>query len=334
MAEYSGEEATTGGASHAAASTLRWWLLNSVSIACHDRLHLSMGWSSDVDLLWTGWVTLHEGISVVVGLAGVVDVDGFISLEILVGVGRGDARRWSGRSAAAGSSGRVFGGHTRGARRRNIAVGECWYIREGWNVALCVGIAIDVVYLGGLVQSTVLVDDNWLVAALPLRTTSSLGPLLSVAHRAVLGDGLANWLEERLELELKLLHTEVQVVVEESEQLLLHEVDFRSRESELGEVLIWSGLDTGIVGPVPILWRRVVDIFGSDDEAREKDAVCRALEAFCNRWKLLAKALEVEKSGHQCGHLDVGLLDERTNELLESRDLLRRLERTLKLGRS
>lgn len=322
MAEKSGKEVAAGGASHAVLDTLSRWL-NSVRTDVHGWLHLAVLWSSDVHFLWAVTVACSEGISIAIGHAGVVNVDldlRHISLEILVGR-RGDARWRRGGSAATGSPG--------GLSRVNAgAIGgvcERWHVRDGWNVTLgVVSVDFSIRDLDGLRHSRVVLD-GWLVAALSLSKTGRLSLSLSVSGSAILGDGLTDWQEERLELKLKLLQTEVEVVSQETKELLLHKVDFGPGKAKLGEVLVWCGLDMGIACPVAVFWRRIVHVLGGDDQAGEEDAVCGALQALGNWWELLAKALEVEECGHEGGDLDVGLLDERADELLKCRDLVRLL---------
>lgn len=56
---------------------------------------------------------------------------------------------------------------------------------------------------------------------------------------------------------------ETEVVTEEEEELLLHEID-------LGDIEQFS-----VGGPMLILGRRVIEVFGGDDEGGKKDAVTR-----------------------------------------------------------
>lgn len=322
MAEKSGKEVAAGGASHAVLDTLSRWL-NSARIDVHGWLHLAVLWSNNVYLLWAVTVAYSESVSIAIGHAGVVNVDldlRHISLEILVGR-RGDARWRCAGSAATGSPG--------GLSRVNAgAIGricERWHIRGRWNVTLgVVSVDSSVRDLDGLRHSPVVLD-GWLVAALSLSKTDSLSLSLPVAGSAILGDGLTDRQEEGLELKLKLLQTEVEVVSQETKELLLHKVDFGLRKAKLREVLVWCGLDMGITCPVAILWRRVVHVLGGNDQAGEKDAVGGALQALGNWRELLAKAFEVKECGHEGGDLDIGLLDQRPDELLKGRDLVRLL---------
>jgi hypothetical protein len=66
--------------------------------------------------------------------------------------------------------------------------------------------------------------------------------------------------------ELRLFDT--QVVVEEVQQLLLHQVDLGERE------------ESTVLLPVHVLWRRVVKVLGGTDEYGEEDSVSGALHAW------------------------------------------------------
>lgn len=61
---------------------------------------------------------------------------------------------------------------------------------------------------------------------------------------------------------------EAEVVTEEEEELLLHEIN-------LGDVEQF-----GVGSPVLVLWRRVVEVLGGDDEGGEKNAMTRARDTY------------------------------------------------------
>lgn len=65
----------------------------------------------------------------------------------------------------------------------------------------------------------------------------------------------------------KLLLGNPEIVVEEVQELLLHEVDFG--EGEEGRVSL----------PVLVLWRRVVEVLGSTDESGEEDSMTSAVHS-------------------------------------------------------
>ncbi len=89
--------------------------------------------------------------------------------------------------------------------------------------------------------------------------------------------------EEWLEVLDDLLLVDGEVVVEEEEELLLHQVDFLLREH------------LRVSAPVLVLWRRVVEVFCRDDEGREEDAVTRAGEAFRDLGQAVSEPLEVDE---------------------------------------
>ena len=78
---------------------------------------------------------------------------------------------------------------------------------------------------------------------------------------------LARWAHERLEVEDELVFSHAKVVVEQVKELLFHERDFS------------KGEERGVASPVLVLWRRVVQVFGSDDKSSKEDAVTSAVHA-------------------------------------------------------
>lgn len=62
-----------------------------------------------------------------------------------------------------------------------------------------------------------------------------------------------------------LFFVKAEIVVEEKEKLLLHDVDLFDFEHV-----------EGVLRPVSVLWAGVVEIFGSTDERGEEDPVSRA----------------------------------------------------------
>lgn len=69
-----------------------------------------------------------------------------------------------------------------------------------------------------------------------------------------------------------LIFVDSQVVVEQVEQLLLHQVDFGLREH------------LRVAAPVLVLGGRVVEVLGSDDEGGEEDSVSSARHTLGNLW--------------------------------------------------
>ena len=78
---------------------------------------------------------------------------------------------------------------------------------------------------------------------------------------------------------IKIFGHNPQVPVEKVEQLLFHEVDFGDGEAK---VLVTSY--GGVACPVLILWRRVVEVLGCEDERGQEDTVDSATHALGYRW--------------------------------------------------
>ena len=74
-------------------------------------------------------------------------------------------------------------------------------------------------------------------------------------------------LHERLEVKAQLVLGHAEIVVEQVEQLLLHERDLGERE------------EGGVFGPVLVFGRRVVEIFGRNNERRKEHAMPSAVHA-------------------------------------------------------
>ena len=102
-----------------------------------------------------------------------------------------------------------------------------------------------------------------------------------------------------------LILVDSQIVVEEVEQLLLHEVDLGLREH------------LGVSAPVLVLWRRVIEVFGGDDEGGEEDSVTGAGHALGDLWESVPQSLEVDERGEKGGDLDVGLFANDGDESLK-----------------
>ena len=76
------------------------------------------------------------------------------------------------------------------------------------------------------------------MAALNLASNLTVSHLLgSTAHLAAVRKALADWVQEVLKLNLKLLQAKVEIEVEETKELGFHEVDLSPGESKLREVL-------------------------------------------------------------------------------------------------
>lgn len=91
--------------------------------------------------------------------------------------------------------------------------------------------------------------------------------------------------------EVRLFHSEV--VVEEEEELSLHEVDFS------------RGEEGGVASPVLVLGRRVVEVLRSRDQSREEDAVSGAVHTLGDLGETGLEPVEVDEGAHESRDLDV-----------------------------
>ena len=113
--------------------------------------------------------------------------------------------------------------------------------------------------------------------------------------------------EEGFKVDNNLVLGDGEIVIEEVEQLFLHEVDLC-----LGEHL-------GVSTPVFVLGRRIIEVLGGDDESGEEDSVSGAWHTLGDFWKTVTKSLEVDERGEEGGDLDVGLFAYHGDERLEGR---------------
>lgn len=113
---------------------------------------------------------------------------------------------------------------------------------------------------------------------------------------------------------VEVLRSHSEVPVEQEQQLLLHEVH-----------LVQGEQVHGVLGPVLVLWRRVVEVLGGHDERGQEDAVGGAGHALGQRRQRRSQSGEVDQRGHQSGGLDVGRGDQVRNELVESGEVGARL---------
>lgn len=111
--------------------------------------------------------------------------------------------------------------------------------------------------------------------------------------------------EERLEVVNNLILVDCQVVVEQEQELFLHQVDFRLREH------------LGVPAPMLVLWGRVVEVLGGDDEGGKEDSVSGARHSFGDFGKSVSKSFEIHEGGEEGRHLDVGLFADHSDEGLE-----------------
>ena len=76
-------------------------------------------------------------------------------------------------------------------------------------------------------------------------------------------------------MEVEIALSNAEVPVEEVKELLLHQIDLRSREAKVSP----SGYRT-VSSPMLVLGRRVIQILRSQDERGKEDAVHRATHSF------------------------------------------------------
>jgi len=117
--------------------------------------------------------------------------------------------------------------------------------------------------------------------------------------------------EERLEVGEQVGLGHVEVPVEQTEKLLLHEVDFGDAEAK-----VVVAADGGVTGPVLVLGGGVVEVLCSEDERCEEDAVDGATHALGDRRKTLCQAVEVDERSHERWDLDVRASNESADEEL------------------
>ena len=115
----------------------------------------------------------------------------------------------------------------------------------------------------------------------------------------------------------KVVLLDVEIPVEQEEQLLLHEVHFRHGKAK---VLVFS--NGRVPGPMLILWRRVVQVLGGENERGQEDSVDGAAHALGDWRQAFLQTGQVDQRRHQRGYLDVGPLHERSDEGLEGGERL------------
>lgn len=101
--------------------------------------------------------------------------------------------------------------------------------------------------------------------------------LFTVAHALGVGVGnlMAVRLEEEVELAVKVMLDNTKIPLKKEKKLFFHQVDLVAVEAKNISVV----LNAGVVGPVLILGRRVVEILGGENERSEKDAMGGASKA-------------------------------------------------------
>lgn len=81
-------------------------------------------------------------------------------------------------------------------------------------------------------------------------------------------------------MEVEILGIDAKIPVEKEKQLLLHQIDLGDRETE---ALVAA--NSGVPGPVLVLWGRVVQVLSRKNERGEEDAVDSARHSLSNRRK-------------------------------------------------
>lgn len=120
------------------------------------------------------------------------------------------------------------------------------------------------------------------------------------------GSGVLDGAKERLKVLQQLVLLDSEVVVEQVEELLLHEVDLG-----LGE-------EDTVPSPVLVLRRRVVEVLGCDNQGGKEDTMSCAMHALGNSWQTRLEAVEVDQCAKESGYLNIALLDQPANEGLQT----------------
>ena len=96
--------------------------------------------------------------------------------------------------------------------------------------------------------------------------------------------------KEGLEVGEEVGLSHVEVPVEQTKKLLLHQVDFGDAEAK-----VIVAADRCVTGPVLVLGRGVVEVLCREDERCEEDTVDSAAHALGDRRKTLCQAVEVDQ---------------------------------------
>lgn len=86
--------------------------------------------------------------------------------------------------------------------------------------------------------------------------------------------------------------------------------------------LVVLGGHVGVVGPVLVLGRAVIQVLGGEDKRGEEDAVGSTPDAASLGLQAGLEAVQVDKSRHKSRDLDVGRDDQLGDELLDGWQLL------------
>lgn len=85
-----------------------------------------------------------------------------------------------------------------------------------------------------------------------------------------------------------MLVRDAEIPVEQEQKLLLHQVHLLELEET-----------HGVGAPVLVLWRRVVEVLGREDEGREEDSVAGAGHALRDGRQLVLQPVEVDHRRHE-----------------------------------
>lgn len=115
--------------------------------------------------------------------------------------------------------------------------------------------------------------------------------------------------QEGFQVGQEVLLRDTSLPVQEEEQLTLHQIHLGQ-----GEPKSFPSLHGSVPSPVLVLWARVVQVLGGEDQRGQEDAVDSASHALGNGWQTSPEAAQVHQRAHQGGHLDLRPGDERCNE--------------------
>lgn len=112
---------------------------------------------------------------------------------------------------------------------------------------------------------------------------------------------------------------ESEIVVEELEELHLHEVDFGTRETkELADTVNVLDMAVGVRGPPLVLGTRIVEVLGGNDERGDEYAVASARHpSFGHLGKLVLEAVEINERCKERRGLHVRPPMKKTDEILQ-----------------
>jgi len=84
-----------------------------------------------------------------------------------------------------------------------------------------------------------------------------------------------------------------EIEIRQEQELAFHQIHFGRRK------------EGGIFGPVLVLWRRIIQVLGRDNESGEKHAMPCAMHALGNLRQARLQAIEVHEGTEQGRYLNV-----------------------------